>query len=1487
MIKEAPLETNNSVYVEQEETTPVSPYEYVDELPKVSDHNRRYVDALNEASRASAFGQDPVPVFANAVNNTEYDPEDRANKILGNLNSAVSAVEDTQYPDVPEEEKFSAVESGISSRMKDIFMNKHPVTTMYNVSQKGRNRDVDELKSTSEEALLEARSYIASLPSYELLTDKEKEDAAFSMYTQFMAAKVADDIGWNGGTVADFLGFLVPQENIRYEEVANVLGVEYKEMDYVDYRSFLAQMGFYVRNEAPDKRQELVEKLIEAWPEIHGNNRVVLYDTLNIIAGTEDPEGFLRAVDNYSERADQVTLGLAGLGKIVTGAMKGVNAIRTAVKTKNVEAVSDLVTAGSQGLLNEAGITPFDAASSLNPMESNNALAKGADNTFASEVGIIQTDVDRFLEAANKVNNYGLGLSPEEQVLARERAVKALEDRGDIYGVVAEPVDDVTFQVSYRIKGEKGAEVVTQYYKQSDNNGGFVSKDGKDYNPLDLKVTSPMFRYHAKDDRKLLVNYPEQIQFQGNKIQDLYDKAVRAALAPDGKKLSSKEMKQVEHVLLKGDEHLDNLGYNTGKVFSDEELMNEGVEGVVLNTRQVKAYKDMRKVLDHLHMVKNKEILDRWNAKGLKIATFGETRSPVKVYERVEDAKAGFSSADAKSHWIGTDTDKLFPLKDASGLTEDLLHKMYSSGYRLVRAAENKLIAGPDTGLEWSFVKAENLSNPSGIVLAKKTGYVPRIKRDAFYFVKEKSDLKVGGRVIQGGSLKTVRYFDNYTDAAKYQEEMNAKFPDKYVVLADREMSSSAVDEELINISGGLFTGKRSEGVPFGLDGKDGTRVDVLGSIQRYVKNIARNVPMNLYRVGIQQRWINHAKDVKALPGNYAGSFEDAIHPRTLDMQNPTAQFLIDAHHQISTITGVRTDAEMEMLAKYRSVARKFEHIPVFGRYLNRMILDTSTEGISAAIRGASFHLLLGLFNPAQLPIQASGAFVAMTVHPVHGLKAVGQMLGYATMDALLGSKANKLEALKAMKAKGFDLDGYEAWDRSGLRESILKSNLDYNSVFTDMPYDAGVLNKILSNSSFFHKSGELVSARVAFATAYNYWRATNKSGEVTNEALKAILARTETFRLNMTKANSAKFQQGLLSIPTQFEQVNTKFFEKLLGRGELTKAEKARLFVGQFVLFGASGIPLMKTLLPLFAAAINPLLPEEHRLDAINASPETLNFWNNGMLAWIVNDYMDINSVVTGRMALGQDFVENLFGLLTESVVVSDIALGPTKSLWDGINDGLSRTITALTIVNTAEDATVEDYAAVGSILAQSVLNLPATTRNLIKSYDMTHSQFFRNKNGRPIAEWGDMNTQTIVAQALGFAPEEVAAFHELNNRNLGVIPKSVFKADSDRIVRFLVDMHSNKDDDTNSRRYAMAVNAVLSKYDRWEDRVKLIKEVENKLKDPSDPWGKLMLSVIEDWQSDLQKGVAEIHARAATKINPAVARRFEERGMNKANEE
>ncbi len=1444
------------VFQETPAEVDTSPSVWIEEAPAVVDTNRRNYDALNEAARASALGQDPTAYFQEVQNSPTYDPEARAEMFLRNTGAALEQVQG---------DLESRVAAG--GKVEDVLKEKG-LTSLVNYSGL---------------AMQEARSYVASVPTTANLNEKDKEDLAFMKYLDFITAKVSDEIGWNRATVADAAAFLIPQENLRYNQVADKLGLDYEAMDFIDYTDFLNRTSAYIRSEAPERRQELVETLLTAWPEIKGNNRLALVDFLQTI---QQGAGDFSRLESGLERLDQALLGFS-LGKIITGGLKTLNIINTASRMKNIEAVSDAVTAGAQGALGNVGVTPIDALASLDPMQAAPALVKGANNTYATEVGLIQRDVDIYLEAASKVNSYGLNLTEPEKVAARDRAVSNLEANGSISNVRVDPVDETTFKLSfdYQREGEEFAVkgTTTHNYTRDDIRTGFVSLDGKGHNPFNLKVTSPNFRFQS--DRDLLVQAPEQLQFMGKKIQGLYDGAIKSALKP----LSRSEMKGVDFVLTKGDEWVDDLGNNSGRYFTRDEAVVEGIEGVKLTDKQYQAYKDVRKVVDYLHVAKNKEIIDVWKAKGIKVMDWKGERAPVKTYDTPQAALQGFRGASSRSHWIGMEDDTVRALNNGQELTEELVEEMYATGHKLVRTAENKFIPAAGTNLEWAFVKGEKVRDPSGIVLNYRQGYMPKIKEDAFYFVKEVHDVTIGGKTYEKGALKTVRYFDSFSEADKFAKKMNANDPNRYRVLADREMSASQVDSELINISGGLFTGKRSEGVPFGPQGAVGQRADSLEGLQRYIRNIARNTPMSLYREGIQQRWLQHAKESGALSKAYIGSFEEAVDGRHLDLDNSTAPFLVDSHRQISFLSGIRTNEEKLMLSAQRELAKRLENIPGIGKPLSRRLLNGSTEGITGTIKGLTYHLMLGMYSPAQFFIQASGSLISLSINPIHGLKAIAQLPGYAIADLFLGNPAQKAKMIEVMRAKGIDMDGYEVWDQAGVREAITTSNLDYHSLWSDKPYDAGLIGKLVANSSLFVNSGELVSARVAFATSYNKWRSelvTDVNRKPNTQDVKDILSRMEVYRLNMTRPNSAYFQKGLLSIPTQFQQVNTKFFEKLLGRGELTKTEKFRLIAAQSVIFGAAGVPLAKSMLPGIIDYFNTFREEKDQINAINTSPEVLNALQNGIMAWLLQDYFDVENVITGRMALGQDFVENVFGLATEQTSLADIALGPFKSIFDSATSGFSRFATAVSTVMYGEDAEPQDFAAVTSILGKSVLEMSASTRNAMKAYDMTHSEFFRNKAGRPIAEWGDLNTQTIVAQGLGFAAQEVADYHELNAREGGVIPQKFFRSDSDRIVRLLVDL----DGETNAdqlRWHGMALNTIMTKYKRPEDRVEMIAEIKKKLDEPANSWGKLMNKVMLNWQSELQNGLGEIHKQASLKISPAVARQLSKTGMNTAGSE
>lgn len=1430
------------------------PYTWSEEIPKSPDTNRRISDAVNAATYASATGNDPRIAYQAVKEDPAYDPDARAEMFLDYTGKSLQEVE-----------AEIVARSAAGEAVPDILASK----------------GISPITASSSEAMAAAKAFVASIPTAQSLTEKERDDVAFLKYLDHMTAKVGDDIGFNWRTVSDFAGYIVPQENLRYAQVAEVLGIDYKAMDYVDYTDFLARSSAYIQSEAPEKRQQMVETIIDAWPEIHGDNRIALVDFLHVLkTGINERTETYRHLESGIERVDQVSLGALASGKLITGALRSINAIRTATQLRNVEAVTDAVTAGARGELREAGVEPIEALATLDPSGMVNTLVKGADNTYATQVGTTQRSVDVYLDAANRVNSYGLNLSESEKALAHDRAMKLLENEEGISNLQVITVDEKTFNLTFNRADANGGPDVRFTLNRSytlDDVGGLVSVEGKDYIPIDALVTSPNFRFVG--DRGHIVQIPEQLQYQSAHIQGMYDGGMKAAL----KSLNSSEMKGVDYALTKGDEFVNDLGQNVGKVFTRDEAVVQGIEGVKLSEKQYEAYLDIQKVVENIHYAKNKEILEQYKVRNVKFVNWGGDTSPAKMYDTPEAALQGFHMSTTRSHWVGVEEGATRTFKEASELTSEIAAEMYAKGYRLTRAEDGRLLKNGNTSVEWAFVKKHNIREPHGIILNKRTGYMPKIKKDAFYFVKEAHDVTIGGTKIQGGLLKTVRYFDNNTDAVKYAEELNAVSPGKYRVLADRELSHSDLDNEFINIQGGLFTGARSEGVPFGLGGSSGTRADSLESLQKYIRNIARNAPMSLYREGIQRRWLNHAKDLGALPKSYLGSFAEAVHPQHLDLQNVSSKFLRDAHAQISFFTGVRTDSEMAMLANQRAVARGMEKIPIVGKIMSRRVLNSSLEGVTGAIRGVSFNLLLGSYNFAQFIIQASGGLVALSINPVHGLRALSQLPMYSAIDTLIASPAQKTAMLATLRRAGFDVDGYELWNKAGIREAVTTSNLDYHSLWSDLPYNANLLQKVLANSTVFYKNGELIAARLAFATSFNRWKALNPNKEVDIVATKAILARTEQMRLNMSRANAAKFQQGLLSVPTQFQQVNTKFFEKLLGRGELTKMEKLRLVSAQAALFGAAGVPIMSTVMPHLLDLINKFRDEENEINAINTDPATLNAIYNGGLAYMLQDYMDIESVISGRMALGQDFVENLFKLWGAQISIKEVALGPFNTIWENVKHGIERTNTAFTTVMRADDATTEDFAAVGKILARSVLSLPSSTHNLYKSYDMTESEFFKNKAGRPIAEWGDLNTNTIIAQAMGFAPQEVADYYEMNSRPGGNVLKPKASTQADRIVRLLADMH-NESDEQRARWNAMAVNAIMTSYSRPEDRLEIIKQVEAKLAEPNDAWSTLMQKILVNWQSELNSGLAEIHKQVSEKSSPAVARQLAKVGMNKA---
>jgi hypothetical protein len=1300
-------------------------------------------------------------------------------------------------------------------------------------------------------------------PQQALMTPEGKDKVATMNYISHEAAKVLSEMGVNWDTLADVSAMLFAPdlENIRMKDVATMIGMDYTLKDGLDYSDFFGRMATGIRNLPPEKAVLVVDTITEGWEDILGDNRLMLGFLLMDLTGD-----YSQAMKTFEARSGPIDQALSAtiVGSMASRAIKTANAVRKAAKLKDVDTLVEIVNEGTKGKLIKNGVDIEDAASSVMPLEKVTPLTAGADSSLAAEVVSENAKIQFHLDEINKVNTYGLGLNEAERAAAVARKVAEMENVEGLTAVTAVEQTNAGFVVSYTTgtagKGVKeGTRVERVMSYTTDDIGEFVSNGEGGYMPFDGGLTSPNARFIV--DRETLVQLPEQMQFQSAKIRESYDNAIRASLGD----LKRHEMKNIDKLLTAGDEG--------GVVFNRQQMMS-GSLGHVFSEKEVKAYEGIRQVIHHMYMAKNKQILDSWRADGIKTIMWGTDKQPVKRYGKASDAVTGFSQATTKSHMVGLRKAdggfQRFDLDPNSAKSRDIINKKYEDGYELARVTNGRLLPLEETNVEWAFVRRTDFQEPTGFPLGQRAGYMPKVRKNGNFFVKERKTMNIGGKEGVPATPKTVRYFDNHTDAKNWADaQPNRKDLD---VLADGEMSSVDRELEYQNISGGLFTGARSsEEIPFGLPEQKltGQREDALHGLQRYVNHLAKQMPYNLYRMGIRQRWENTAKELGGLLGQPKGGFDDLVNH--LDPKHPAHKFLKDSHNQVKLISGVPTDEEKKAREASSALAYWLERKGLT-RIAAAMHGKNVPDEIGGALRGATFHTLLGMYNPSQYLIQASGAFIALSINPVHGLKAIGQSMGFQVLDRMVAKNPEKMSTyLKWLENTGVDVEGYRMWHKSGLKESITSSNIDYEGLWANLPYDASVIRKILANDTFFFKSGELVSARVSFATAYNRFKALNKGKDITDTDLPAILGRTEQYRLNMSKANSAKFQTGLTSVPAQFQQVNTKFMEKVFGTGELTGAEKIRMATGQAALFGTMGIPIV--------GYVTPVVLDYLGLNAENLSEAEMRTVRNGALTWFFNDFMDVNSIISGRMSLGGDFVEKIFNAAVEPTRVVEIIGGPSYSIWEKGHNMVFNMQTVLMADFSAEGMDANKTALVTEVLAKSLSQFAGPLANTYKAYDMTHSKFYKNKSGKPLFEMEDNNWQTIMFQAFGFSSQEVADYYELNNRKGGMIPAGMTNVDAKRIV-YIMNMLAGADDEGAQEAAAYAMNAIKTKYNA-EDQEKLIKQVNNLIKHPDDPMAKNVGKILEESTSELSQSVSDLSKMSNARTSPRMAREMEERGL------
>lgn len=217
--------------------------------------------------------------------------------------------------------------------------------------------------------------------------------------------------------------------------------------------------------------------------------------------------------------------------------------------------------------------------------------------------------------------------------------------------------------------------------------------------------------------------------------------------------------------------------------------------------------------------------------------------------------------------------------------------------------------------------------------------------------------------------------------------------------------------------------------------------------------------------------------------------------------------------------------------------------------------------------RSFAFHLKLGLFAPTQLLMQAQTAVNILGISPRAALK--GLPAYFPLRVALLNP--NMLEHSAGVASKfGWDVDHfkemYGALVKSGW--SQIKGDVAVLDDIANPSLFRSTKGKILDAGTVFFSEGEKVHRLSGWATAYQEWRTANPVADLDRAAEHWILNRTDNLTANMSAANNANWQRGLLAIPAQFFTYQLRLMEQYIGK-TLSTPEKLRLFAVQAATYG------------------------------------------------------------------------------------------------------------------------------------------------------------------------------------------------------------------------------------------------------------------------------------------------------------------------------
>lgn len=1216
------------------------------------------------------------------------------------------------------------------------------------------------------------------------------------------------------------------------------------------------------------------------------DNKLIQADLLDGIIGGDFNESLGHLFD-VLEFAD-VTLLAGATVKLLNGIRKGSKIINVPRRLKEADVEADMIEEALENpeAAKAVGITQADVADHVNPLihgDTGNLLIGASDDQASAVVKMTEVQDARFKAVTEELSRSAV-LDDDEIRIAMQRAEDEILDIPDMIDVRTELVDETGFKLSYtEAYFDKAGRVRQRSHEK------IVDFTVNDLGELKAPSDQWIEKFLAMDPNARMVGKLRQWFVSDvekmSRAQEMTAKAFDGMMRDAFKGMSKKSAANVDHALRQGAKN--------ARTYTFDDLVS-GATGRELTGREAQAYIGARNVVDKLYELKNKQLVDQFVANGVRIWDGPEGAMPIKRYTESFSADTAWRQVTSDSRHIlipergltlggWTFDGGLMNLTNKAELTKEMIEEAYQKGYILARNHNSQAYFKlGDNATEWAFVKAKNVHSPRGKqVLNKIEGYMPKQRTGSYWFIKGKKPSGLSGAPDGHRILSTEAYSDTEEAALKWKNAQEN--PDDYEIVFDRELTTDQRMYDISSTSGGMYSGARKSTELQYVGRSDPHYADTFESLQHYINHIGRQYPAALYRLGAEQRLIKIANSLGVTARNLSLHNVLAEASGKLVKTSKEYKMLKDLHDQVSFVNMIPTDGELEMANQWRKMGRFFdkaglEKVPGLER-IPKFFYQKAAQNAQPVnmLRGLTFNHLLGMYNPAQVLVQFSGSLISMAIDPIGYPKHVAKMIGWASLDQAATDPLMQKKIVNWMNSNGLSdyASEYELWRKSGYLESVVQGNADYVSILTkNMPYDAGILRKATANHTMFYKMGELANTRVAFATSLSRYKKVHKVDKVDPNdvaALDEIGLWAEKYRLNMSRANQSDLNKGWKGAPLQFQQVISKYFEKIMpqsmgGTDEFTSLQKARLAALPTAMTGAVGVP--------FGQDLVVGLLDMMGIDETELSEEQMHLVKYGAVGWGTNHALDLNVNFSDRMTLGGDVLKRMFeGLTTGKATWEWLgASGTVLGRYGKQMQFLSKAFDILPPNSESEEEidTIDEIITYASIIGEAVSDIPTVSKNMKQYYSHLFADNPRYiKDGRHMWDWETMNKQTALFGIFGFQPTEMTEIYEISKALKGNASsaKTFFEADAKVITRIINTKLLSGGNIQSSKMYARLVNNMLHNYG-MVDQLELLNQVWELTNAKQMDQGNLMYQALLEAVGHEQQGLDILNATFNRKL-------------------